>query len=89
MSQLEELAVRVLQVAKAMAQMAGNLSQMSQNMDHAVKEVHQTISNEAAGTDQAMISAYEQAKKDIDAASMAMMIAVEAAENWANNAVKK
>lgn len=86
MSQLAELKIQVLQVAKAAAEMVDQLDRISKGIDKQISDVHQTIEDAAPGTDKQMILSYGQAKEAINNASLAMQVAAEKAIEWANNA---
>lgn len=82
MSSISELKQQVTQIGQQANSLAGQLAQLSKNIENNIAAVANAIGGTASGEDKNMIAAFQQASQAVGNASASLQAAAQAANNW-------
>ena len=85
-SSISQIKQMVNQIGQQATSTAGQLSQLSTNLEKNIAAVNSAIGGTASGEDKTMIAAFQQASKAVKDASASLQAAANAAKDWVNKA---
>ena len=85
-SSISQIKQMVEQIGKQATSTAGQLSQLSTNLEKNIAAVNSAIGGTASGEDKTMIAAFQQASKAVKDASASLQAAANAAKDWVSKA---
>jgi len=85
-SSISQIKQMVNQIGQQATSTAGQLSQLSTNLEKNIAAVNSAIGGTASGEDKTMIAAFQQASKAVKDASASLQAAANAAKDWVSKA---
>lgn len=85
-STISQIKQMVNQIGQQATSTAGQLSQLSTNLEKNIAAVNSAIGGTASGEDKTMIAAFQQASKAVKDASASLQAAANAAKDWVSKA---
>lgn len=85
-SSISQIKQMVNQIGQQATSTAGQLSQLSTNLEKNIAAVNSAIGGTALGEDKTMIAAFQQASKAVKDASASLQAAANAAKDWVSKA---
>lgn len=85
-SSISQIKQMVNQIGQQATSTAGQLSQLSTNLEKNIAAVNSAIGGTASGEDKTMIAAFQQASKAVKDASASLQAASNAAKDWVSKA---
>lgn len=83
MSELGQIKQQIMQFSAQVGQAAYNIKQLELDMDKQIGFIGQIIGGASDNADKQMIAALEQAKKSVNDAALQLILASNAASDWA------
>lgn len=85
-SSIFQIKQMVNQIGQQATSTAGQLSQLSTNLEKNIAAVNSAIGGTSSGEDKTMIAAFQQASKAVKDASASLQAAANAAKDWVSKA---
>lgn len=85
-SSISQIKQMVDQIGKQATSTAGQLSQLSTNLEKNIAAVNSAIGGTASGEDKTMVASFQEASKAVKEAAASLQAAANAAKDWASKA---